>query len=142
MNPTGAEEEVPDVIQFRSLTAVRLRPGGEAGTGADQREHPRLGVELAVTLGSDSNFYLGLTENISEGGVFIATERVEPVGLLLEVAIALNDGLPPLRVVGELRWLRDCPPRGIGLRFRDISPVDTVRVRMFALRRDPVFFEE
>jgi len=37
-----------------------------------RRAHVRHDVELEVSLESESNFYMGLTENLSEGGLFIA----------------------------------------------------------------------
>src|SRR6187401_2236411 len=34
---------------------------------------PRMEVRLVVSIESDSNFYAGFTENLSESGVFVAT---------------------------------------------------------------------
>ena len=42
----------------------------------DARAHRRLALELEVTLQSDSNFYIGLTENLSDGGIFVAMVAV------------------------------------------------------------------
>ena len=54
-----SEAPVPDVV-------VRPRPDL-------RRTSPRFDVELEVSLASESNFYVGLTENISAGGLFVAT---------------------------------------------------------------------
>ncbi|HEU5076246.1 MAG TPA: hypothetical protein VFU02_18765, partial [Polyangiaceae bacterium] len=42
-------------------------------SGRDHRIDPRAAVELDVSLGSDHNFYAGFVENLSAGGVFVAT---------------------------------------------------------------------
>jgi hypothetical protein len=52
-----------------------------------RRAHARCGVDLEVSLGSEHNFYAGLAENISAGGVFVATHMVKPVGELVELTI-------------------------------------------------------
>ena len=39
----------------------------------DRRQHPRFLLSLAITMLGDNNFYSGLSENISEAGVFIAS---------------------------------------------------------------------
>jgi len=91
---------------------------------------------------SESNFYTGLLENISLGGVFIATDITFPVGANLTLTIELDDGLAPICVSGQVRWSRACPPRGVGVRFRDLAGAELTRVRQFANRREPGFFEE
>ena len=53
------------------------RPSASPGS-SDLRRYPRHDVELEVTMESESNFYMGLTENLSEGGIFIATHMLKP----------------------------------------------------------------
>lgn len=45
-----------------------------------QRRTPRRSCELELEFTEDSHFYAGLTQDISQGGVFIATYRLFPVG--------------------------------------------------------------
>ena len=44
------------------------------------RASERFDLEVKVDLESDHNFYTGLTQNISSGGVFIATHHIRKIG--------------------------------------------------------------
>ncbi len=44
------------------------------------RAAERFDLEVTVDLESDHNFYTGLTQNISSGGVFIATHHLRRIG--------------------------------------------------------------
>ena len=44
------------------------------------RASERFDLEVKVDLESDHNFYTGLTQNISSGGVFIATHHLRRIG--------------------------------------------------------------
>lgn len=108
----------------------------------DRRAHRRCGAELAVTLHSKSNFYTGLTENISEGGVFIATDEPHEVGSAIAMTVHLADGAEPLVIIGEVRWVRQCAPRGLGVRFTSLTDEGRRRIANFTKRRGPLFYEE
>ena len=66
-----------------------------------RRGSPRHLVDLYVSLGSDHNFYAGFTENLSVTGVFVATDRLRPIGETLEICIHLPGG-------SELRGIGQC----------------------------------
>ena len=63
---------------------------------ADARAYRRLCLELEVTLESDSNFYMGLTENLSDGGIFVATHAIQPIGTIVALTLRINDFLTGL----------------------------------------------
>lgn len=112
------------------------------------RAYPRASVTLEISLSSEHNFWSGLTLNVSEGGVFVATHQKVPVGTLLSLSMTLPDGRPPIVALGEVCWTRsyggddDIPP-GFGVRFVDVAEADLARVRRFvASVRDPLYFEE
>lgn len=98
----------------------------------------RLSVKLLAPPGGDPISYLGLTENLSEGGAFIATRAPWDVGTSLEVII----GLPQQQVFharARVRWRREAwtdhgRVPGVGVRFERVSPVDADRIREFAKR--------
>jgi uncharacterized protein (TIGR02266 family) len=104
-------------------------------------------VELGVSLGSAHNFYQGLAENLSVGGVFIATHTPRPVGELLEFTVTLPDGGEPIAGTGQVRWVReyhedsDAAP-GMGLRFVSIPEAALKRIQQFLDHREPLFFDE
>lgn len=113
----------------------------------EQRKNPRYAVELEVGLGSDHNFYHGLSENMSEGGIFIATHRTYSKGDHIELTIGLPTEPDPVAVTGEIRWVReysetsDVPP-GIGVAFTDLSEAAEEAIRRFLQARAPLFYEE
>jgi uncharacterized protein (TIGR02266 family) len=91
---------------------------------------------------SRSNFYTGLTENFSESGLFVATDEALPVGSRVDLTVDLGDGLPPLSIKGEVRWIRRVVPGGVGVRFEDVGPLERQRIQSFLSRRSPLFYEE
>ena len=133
-----------------ATTAKPLEPTGEAETseaaGSHRRGHKRFSVDLDVSLGSDHNFYSGFAENLSVGGVFVATHQLRPVGETVEVCIHLPDGTE-VRAAGEVRWVRlfnsesDMPP-GMGLRFGALEPTANQAIERFLNQREPIFFDD
>jgi|SRR5688572_17742526 len=125
-----------------------VAPQPVSGDAASRREHVRHRVELDVTVTSDHNFYAGFVENISSGGIFIATHRVKNVGDHIEFSINLPDeGGDPITGVGEVRWLRVYSEQsnvepGMGLKFIEIAPDAVKRIEAFLAQRDPLFYEE
>ncbi|MBI5479620.1 MAG: TIGR02266 family protein [Deltaproteobacteria bacterium] len=110
------------------------------------RVHPRVELQVEVTLESDHNFYTGLSSNISEGGLFVATHASPPLGTRLLVRFALNGSPDPIDAVGEVCWLRDARspdfPSGFGLRFLQISAQALSRVASFVASRESIFYED
>jgi uncharacterized protein (TIGR02266 family) len=110
------------------------------------RHHERVQIELDVTLLSDSNFYAGLTENLSHGGLFIATHMAKPLGSEVEITLTLPTREEPIRAHGMVRWLRefsetsDAPP-GMGVQFETLAAEDVTLIEEFLTKRAPLFFE-
>jgi uncharacterized protein (TIGR02266 family) len=126
-------------------TTVRARPKPDAKVEVT-RAH-RLDVELQVDILSDSNFYAGFTENVSAEGIFVATHVLQPIGSIVEMSVQFPGQRGPVRVRGEVRWVREysqasdaCP--GMGIRFEQLSPADDLLVREFLAKREPLFFDE
>ena len=112
----------------------------------DARAHRRLTLELEVTMQSDSNFYIGLTENLSNGGIFVATHQVQPIGTAVALTLRLPNRKTPLTLGGRVRWLREFSdtseaPPGMGIEFETISESDGRAIREFLAARTPLFFD-
>ena len=111
-----------------------------------RRENSRFSVDLDMTVGSDHNFYAGFAENLSAGGVFIATHKLKPAGSKIELSINLPEGVQ-VRAAGEVRWIRvfnehsDTPP-GMGVRFTDLDAASVSAIQAFLSRREPLFFDD
>jgi uncharacterized protein (TIGR02266 family) len=127
----------------------------QSGTGAasevreasGRREHDRFGVELDVTVTSEHNFYAGFVENMSVGGVFIATHQLKPVGSRLEFLVNLPGAAEPIKGSGEVRWVRvyseasNTPP-GMGIKFDPLAPEAVRAIEDFLAQREPLFYDE
>jgi uncharacterized protein (TIGR02266 family) len=112
----------------------------------ERDERPtRLDVSLMVSIDSESNFYVGFAENLSDGGIFVATHAPRPIGCSVNLLVALPDQ-GPIRAKGTVAWVReyreqnDVPP-GMGIRFDRISPDDMRRILDFGRARQPMFFD-
>jgi uncharacterized protein (TIGR02266 family) len=111
----------------------------------DRRVHPRVTLKTAVTLSSESNFYTGFTNDISEGGLFISTYNIQPAGAVLDIEFNLPDSDDPIRVQAVVRWVREPSPTietpGIGVQFVDLTPADRRRIERFVKHRETIFFD-
>jgi len=111
-----------------------------------RRAHRRAPIEVEVSLESENNFFSGITNDISEGGVFVATVDTPPLGSEVTVLLKLGDG-EPWRIEGVVRWIRDvsascdgCPP-GCGLQWIRISDEVLAYISSFVKHRDTILFD-
>lgn len=122
-----------------------LKLSNEARPRTQKRKHPRANAYLCIDLCSEHNFWTGLTMNISEGGVFVATHVLLDPGTVVSMHLVL----PQARILtlGEVRWRReytgddDVPP-GMGIQFVKLDPTSLKAVRDFVTKiREPILFE-
>jgi len=126
---------------------------------ADRRIQPRFAVSLSVTLLGDHNFYTGLTENLSEGGLFIQTQSTLPIGTSIKVEFSLPTSTAKLLIVGEVRWVRSANAvreehnnygsggseafkAGMGIQFKEMTPEALRAITKFISIRKPDFYAE
>lgn len=142
-HPTETEATAAEPGHRSEATIHSVAP---MSAGERRREHARFSVDLDVTVGSDHNFYAGFAENLSAGGVFIATHKLKPVGSKIELSINLPEG-STVRATGEVRWIRvfnehsDTPP-GMGVRFSEIDQDSLAAIAAFLAHREPLFFDD
>ena len=111
------------------------------------REHERFSVDLQVSVLSEHNFYAGLAENLSAGGLFIATHQLQRVGSRIELSLRMPESEEVFQIVGEVRWVRlynehsDTPP-GLGVRFTELPAGAAAAISGFLGQREPLFFDD
>jgi len=110
------------------------------------RKSDRLKMEAKITLRSQTNFFVGFSENISEGGIFISTQSPPDVGDSLEVDIPLIDGSQTITIKGIVRWHRfmaNGNPSGCGVQFLDMpAGADHLLQNMITLlQKEPLFID-
>ncbi len=113
----------------------------------EEREVARASVYVSVDVYSDHNFWTGLTMNMSEGGLFVATHSLVPVGSFVILHMMLPSYEEEIVIAAEVRWTRayspgqDGTPPGIGLQFIDLDDDTLLAIREFIESREPLFFE-
>jgi len=116
----------------------------ERQSWSDTRTAHRQIIEIEVGISSQSNFYVGFTENLSASGVFVATYAAKPIGARVDVSLAFPNG-DKLAVTGVVRWLREATTDGwpgIGVQFEGLTPDDEGKIRKFLSLRDPLFYDD
>jgi len=115
--------------------------------GVDRRQYQRATLKTAVHMGSESNFYSGFSNDISEGGIFVATHCLMELGRAKGIEFSLPDDNEPVRVQGVVRWVREYLPGsdgtpGMGFQFIDLRPEDRQRIESFVKMRETLFYDD
>jgi len=116
----------------------------ERQSWSDTRTAHRQILEIEVGVSSQSNFYVGFTENLSASGVFVATYAAKPIGAQVTVALGFPSG-DKLQLTGVVRWLREATTDGwpgMGVQFEGLTPDDEAKIRKFLSLRDPLFYDD
>ena len=119
------------------------------GAPIDGRVYDRKDFKAEIELSheSDHSFYTGFTENISSGGLFVATRDLKPIGTIMEISFSLPGSSAKITTRCEVRWQRleqphvDAMP-GIGLRFLDIAPAAAEAINSFISERGSLFYDD
>ncbi len=127
--------------------ALAMQPSSDA---ASRRRHERLpaALEVHVNATSEHNFYTGFTQNISEGGLFVATSQIHELGAQLEFTFTLHPDPDPITVRGVVRWMRESHgftdgPAGMGVMFTEVSELAKARINDFIRRRrESIFYDD
>lgn len=126
-----------------ALRASTLPPAGPDSLPPSQRKAPRRPCEIELAFTEETQFYTGLTQDISQGGVFVATYRLFPIGTRLELSFQLPDGTL-VSTWGRVRWLRDESPDnrpGMGVEFGELREDVARAIARFCEQRAPLYVE-
>jgi uncharacterized protein (TIGR02266 family) len=88
-----------------------------------------------VRLVAEGAELVGTTENVSEGGMFVAVEELAleaAQGAEIEVLLDVPGRDEPVRARGEVRWVRSAgeeQPAGVGIRFVELEGDDAAAIR-------------
>jgi uncharacterized protein (TIGR02266 family) len=107
-----------------------------------------LSFQLDLTEESAHNFYTGFTDNISEGGIFIATQHLLDIGTQIKFPLSLPGMEVPELVEGTVKWVRreeyiaHQTPTGLGIQFNWISNDLKRRIDDYIQRRESIFYDD
>jgi uncharacterized protein (TIGR02266 family) len=129
------------------LVARRSGPPSTVPPAAEKRAVPRRGLEVELGFQSETNFFTGFTQDISTGGIFVATYDIPSVGTEVNVNFCLPGG-PLMSLDGVVRWVRefnDNNPEmapGIGVSFERLHPADREAINAYLRENAPLFYED
>jgi uncharacterized protein (TIGR02266 family) len=114
------------------------------------RAAERFDLEVKVDLESDHNFYTGLTQNISAGGVFIATHHLRRIGDHITLKFTLPGSEKQIAVETEVRWIREntalmnagATGTGMGVRFINLSAEASAAITAFVESRESLYYDD
>jgi uncharacterized protein (TIGR02266 family) len=121
-------------------------PGAFAGGHAPARTI-NWNVLQQLTIDSETQFYTGFSQNLDEGGLFVATFDVKPIGAKVLFTFELPGGRQ-ITAKGRVMWVREFDPKtpdvtpGMGLKFLMLRDDDRRAIEGFLKRRVPMFFEQ
>lgn len=107
------------------------------------REH----VEANLGATTESNFYVGFSGEISQGGVFVSTYNILPVGTAVQLHVTLPGNLST-DVNGSVRFVRDPMDMssdsepGMGIAFEGLAKDPRDLILRFIRKRPPMFYDE
>jgi uncharacterized protein (TIGR02266 family) len=127
-----ARREAKTMLSVEAAAAAReLRLAGQ-----------RITVEVDVGVLSESNFYAGVTADVSVGGVFVSTRDPLPVGTEVALYFTLAPGRT-LHAECVVRWVRPAREHaepGMGLAFTQVEPEDQLAIAEFCGYRAPLLY--
>jgi uncharacterized protein (TIGR02266 family) len=88
-----------------------------------------------------------LTQDLSKGGLFVATPQMCPIGTLVKLRMILPTARKPIELLTEVRWLRphdlqaDGGKAGVGLMFLEMSPEAKDAVDAYLEQRESIYFD-
>lgn len=138
-------EDISPIVENKVESNVS--PIADSST-LNSREFRRFPLKVEVSYASDHNFYTGFMENLSSGGLFVATHTPGNIGDVIE----LNFTVPGLQgictAVCKVRWIREYNPLnpesvpGMGLQFYQLDGEARSAIEVFIKHREPIFYDD
>ncbi len=135
----------PVVQTAKEEAAKRSVPPPPAGGSAD--ETASVNVNTMLNMNTDHQFYNGFSENIEEGGIFVATFDPKTINSKVIVNFKLPGGRPVtargiVQFVREYNQLTPDVAPGMGVKFTDLLPGDKEEIEGYLEQRAPMFYDD
>ncbi len=137
--PQSAAPASPAVPPGKSSMAPPKAPAGDG---------PREPLEANIGATTESNFYVGFSGEIADGGVFLATYEVLPPGTKVDLLVTLPGNFE-FRCKGWVRFVRDPfdlsqdgSEPGMGIQFESLDAQARELVLRFVRKRPPMFYDD
>lgn len=149
--PSGAKASSEPRLEAAPITVMKSEPPpagetlvqqaiGRAQTWTESRLAIRHLLEIEVAIECEGAKRVGFTENMSTGGVFVATYLSAKQGSKVVVQLTMMGG-ETVKLAGEARWQRPSSSErwpGVGVKFDDSGPEHEARMHKLLSLRDRV----
>jgi uncharacterized protein (TIGR02266 family) len=147
--PPAQPPEGPPIPRAPGVPQGLAHDGLSVPPNAPPIRHDLKKVELEANIGAntESNFFVGFSGEIAEGGVFIATYSALERGQPCSVLVTLPGGFET-RVEGVVKFVRDPmdfssdSEPGIGIQFLGLEKEARDLILRFIKKRAPMFYDE
>lgn len=95
--------------------------------GEEKRRAPRIPIKFLVECRGENVWQSAETDNLSKGGLFVVTDKIEPKGTRVEIFFDITgERAKNVQIEGVVAWVRDNDietpdgkrlPRGMGVQF-------------------------
>lgn len=111
----------------------------------ERREYPRAPIEITAEAIVRDQIYVGLSRNISGGGMFLRLPEAPPLRAVLELRFLLPGDSTPIAVDAEVVWTIAAPapqsasrklPAAVGIRFLHLDGRDRERILAYVRSLD------
>jgi uncharacterized protein (TIGR02266 family) len=134
---SGAATRGPQ-IRGIVITSESIPEVGQDGT-RDRGEPGTFQVEFA----HDTQFFAGLSGDVSRGGILVVTYRELPIGTAVHLGFELPKGVS-VEARGEVRWIREdsiSARRGLAIAFTEVSVDALMSISEFCRMYPPLFLD-
>ena len=134
----------PPVVSQRpqeGSTTVSAKPASVKPSGE------RYPVEANIGANTETNFFVGFSGEIGQGGVFVATYNMVPKGSPVDLTLTLPGGFE-MNIKGVVMFVRDPmdfttdSEPGFGVKFDSVSDEHRKLMLRFIQKRPPIFYDE
>ncbi len=113
-----------------------------------RRAAQRTAFDIHVGVATKHRLFVGLVDNISSGGLFIATDEALQTGDKIEVRFRIPDVDHEFHKQGKVVWVRPYDElgndrntqAGAGIKILDLSEDEQRMLNTFIANHDPLFF--
>jgi uncharacterized protein (TIGR02266 family) len=91
---------------------------------SSDRKWERADVNLAVVCRSQEDVLDDIARKLGAGGMFVESERPQPVGSVVELEFSLPGVVAPVQLQGQVAYTCDgstAEPKGMGIEFVDVE---------------------
>ncbi len=120
----------------------------DATDPANRRIATRHDLKVEVSGQSGHQFFTGFSENISTGGLFIATYQTLPLGTTFQLSFSVPGVDRQFECKCEVRWVREHDAEtphavpGVGVNFLELTASDEQIIDTILGRVDTMFYDD